>query len=72
MKCQVFTEGRGTTKKELVLMLRIMKKENELLGAIDYSTLNDEEASETNQDHEVISRVCAMLEGHLKDTFGGA
>ena len=59
-------------KKELVLVLRVMKKENERLDAIDYSKLNDEEAAETNQDHETISRICMMLDRYLKDSFGGA
>lgn len=56
-------------KKELVTLISIMEREKEKFDAIDYEQLDDDEAGEVGDEHEVVNGLLSMLKIAYTDTF---
>ena len=56
-------------KKELVTLISIVEKEKEKYDAINYDQLDDDEAGDVGDKHEVINGVLSMLKIAYSDTF---
>lgn len=56
-------------KRELGALIQILEKEKERYDAIDYSKLDDDEAGNVGDDHEVIDGILSMLKASFEDTF---
>ncbi len=56
-------------KKELVTLISIIKKEKERYDAIDYDQLNDDEAGDVGDEHEVVDGILSMLKIAYSDNF---
>ncbi|WP_308363653.1 MULTISPECIES: hypothetical protein [unclassified Microbulbifer] len=57
------------TKRELASLLAIVEKEKERYDAIDYDQLDDDEAGDVGDEHEVIDGIFSMLKASYSDTF---
>lgn len=56
-------------KKELLTLISIIEKEKEKFDAIDYEQLDDDEAGEVGDEHEVVNGLLSMLKIAYTDTF---
>lgn len=56
-------------KKELVTLISIVEKEKEKYDAIDYEQLDDDEAGDVGDEHEVVDGLLSMLKIAYSDTF---
>ncbi|MET1257525.1 hypothetical protein [Aliikangiella maris] len=56
-------------KKELVTLMSIVEREKEKYDAIDYEQLDDDEAGDVGDEHEVIDGLLSMLKIAYSDTF---
>ena len=56
-------------KKELVTLISIVEKEKEKFDAIDYDQLDDDEAGDVGDEHEVVNGLLSMLKIAYSDTF---
>jgi hypothetical protein len=56
-------------KKELVTLISIVEKEKEKFDTIDYDQLDDDEAGDVGDEHEVVNGLLSMLKIVYSDTF---
>ena len=56
-------------KRELTSLIAIVEKEKERYDAIDYTLLDDDEAGDVGDEHEVINGTLAMLKATFENTF---
>lgn len=57
------------TKRELVSLIAVIEKEKERYDAINYEKLNDDEAGDIGDEHEVINGILSMLRATMEVTF---
>jgi len=56
-------------KRELAKVIELLAAEKDRCDKIDYSTLDDDEAAEIGDDHEVVNRMLAHMRVVFSESF---
>ncbi len=58
-------------KRELTSLIAIVEREKEKYDAIDYDKLDDDEAGDVGDEHEIVDGLLSMLKASCSETFKG-